>query len=355
MKTTKGFFILAVCVMVAAIFLLTDYAAAAEKVYKWRAVTHQLVGTSRYKGTMVPFCEMMKKASNGRLLIEPYGAGVLFPVTESFDAVRDGVVQMGMVWSGYWAGKDPVFALAGSRCGDPIVEYSENFYRSDYLAPLLSKVYEKFGVKALGAFDLAPTEILCSNKPIRSLADFKGKKIRSAGIGATFYTALGAGAVSLSAPEIYQALQLGTVDAAEYNDYLVNREMGLHEVTKYVIEPCLHTGATDDKELIVNPKAWAELPDDLKNIVMLGRDYARYLSATAYGVENNKAKLEWLKRKVQIINLPEKDVKEIRGIATKVLLDFGKKNPEAGQYLAGYAKVLNDLGYMEEAKALGYK
>jgi TRAP-type mannitol/chloroaromatic compound transport system substrate-binding protein len=355
MKTTKGFFILAGCVMVAAIFLLTDYAAAAEKVYKWRAVTHQLVGTARYKGTVVPFCEMVKKASNGRLIIEPYGAGVLFPVSESFDAVRDGVVQMAMVWGGYWAGKDPVFALSGSRPGDPIVEFSENFYLSEKAYPLMAKVYEKYNVKSLGGFDFGPAEILCSVKPIRSLADFKGKKIRSAGIGATFYSALGAGAVSLSAPEIYQALQLGTVDAAEYNDWLVNKEMGLHEVSKFVIEPALHTGTCDDKDLLVNPKAWAELPDDLKAIVMIGRDYARYLSANAYGVESKKAKQDWLKRGVQIINLPEKDVKEIRGIAARVILDFAKKSPQTAEYVATYAKVLNDLGHVDDAKVLGFK
>jgi TRAP-type C4-dicarboxylate transport system substrate-binding protein len=282
----KGWWILSVCLVLAVVFLMTDYASAQQKVIKWRAVTHQLVGTSRYKGSFVPFCEMVKKASNGRLI---------------------------------------------------------------------GKVYEKFGVKSLGAFDFATTEILCTNKPIRSLADFKGKKIRSGGIGATFYTMLGAGAVSLSAPEIYQALQLGTVDGAEYNDWLVNKEMGLHEVTKFVIEPCLHTGATDDKELIVNPKAWAELPDDLKSIVLAARDHARYLSGIAYEVEGKKAKQEWVKRKVQIIDLPPNDVKEMRNVAAKLLVDFGKKNPEAGQYVAGYAKVLNDLGYVEEAKALGHK
>ena len=355
MKNKKGWFVLAVWVMVATIFLLTDSVSAAEKVYKWRAVTHQLVGTARYKGTVVPFCEMVKKASNGRLIIEPYGAGVLFPVPESFDAVRDGVVQMAMVWGGYWAGKDPVFALSGSRPGDPIMEFAENFYLSEKEYPLVAKVYEKFSVKSLGGFDFGPAEILCTNKPIRSLADFKGKKIRSAGIGATFYSALGAGAVSLSAPEIYQALQLGTVDGAEYNDWLVNKEMALHEVTKFVIEPVLHIGTCDDKDLLVNPKAWAELPDDLKAIVMMGRDYARYLSANAYGIESRRAKQDWLKRGVQIINLPEKDVKEIRGIAAKVILDFAKKSPQTAEYVATYAKVLNDLGYTEEAKTLGFK
>jgi TRAP-type mannitol/chloroaromatic compound transport system substrate-binding protein len=351
----KTGWILSLGLVLAVVFLLTDYASAQQKVIKWRAVTHQLVGTSRYKGTVVPFCEMVKKASNGRLIIEPYGAGVLFPVPESFDAVRDGVVQMAMVWGGYWAGKDPVFALSGSRPGDPITEFAENFYHSERQYPLVAKVYEKFSVKSLGAFDFGPSEILCSVKPIRSLADFKGKKIRSGGIGATFYSALGAGAVALSAPEIYQALQLGTVDAAEYNDWLVNKEMQLHEVTKFVIEPVLHIGSCDDKDLLVNPKAWAELPDDLKHIVMMGRDYARYLSANAYGIESKRVKQEWLKRGVQIINLPEKDVKEIRAIAAKVILDFAKKSPQTAEYVANYAQVLNDLGYIDEAKALGFK
>ena len=74
-------FVLAIGVCI--LFANGDNASAKDKVYKWRAVTHQLVGTSRYEGTVVPFCDMVKKASGGRLIIEPYGAGVLFPVTES--------------------------------------------------------------------------------------------------------------------------------------------------------------------------------------------------------------------------------------------------------------------------------
>lgn len=146
MKTTKKMWAVIGCVLLAGIFMVTDFAVAQQQVFKWRAVTHQLVGTARYKGTVVPFAEMVKKASNGRLIIETYGAGVLFPVSESFDAVRDGVVQMAMVWGGYWAGKDPVFALSGSRPGDPLVEFSENFYLSEKTYPLVAKVYEKYGV-----------------------------------------------------------------------------------------------------------------------------------------------------------------------------------------------------------------
>src|SRR5699024_1173703 len=91
-----------------------------EKVYKWRMVTHQMPGTSRYDNTIAPFVEDIKKASGGRLIIEPYGANNLFPTDETFDSIKNGVVEMGAVYSGLWTGKDPVFGLAGGIAGDPI-------------------------------------------------------------------------------------------------------------------------------------------------------------------------------------------------------------------------------------------
>ena len=325
------------------------------EVFKWRTTTHQMVGTPRYEGTVAPFCESVKEASDGRLVIEPYGAGVLFPVFDTFDNLRDGVVEMSMVWNGYWGGKDPVFALAGTRPGDPITTFSENFYLSEQLAPLRAEVFAKYGIKALGGFDIASVEILCSTVPIRTLDDFEGLNIRTAGIGASFYPLLGASAVSLSMPEIYPALQLGTVDAAEYNDYLVNGTLGFHEVTKYVIDPCLHMGTCDDKELAVNPAAWAELPDDLKALVIVARDQARYKSAIAYYIGNEKAKLEWIEAGVEIINLPEEDVTYAREVlAVGLLLEYAEKSPEAAEFIAIFARALNDLGYFALAEALGY-
>ncbi|MBE1556704.1 TRAP transporter substrate-binding protein DctP [Sporosarcina limicola] len=325
------------------------------KVYKWRMVTHQIPGTSRYDGTILPFVEAVKEASGGRLIIEPYGADNLFPSTDTFDSVKDGVVEMAAIYTGFWTGKDPIFALGGGTMpGDPIQGFAEHYYRSDKLEPLISKVYEKHGIKNLGSFDYAPEEILLSATPIRSIDDFKGKNIRAAGIASIYYGKLGASAISLSPPEIYTGLQLGTVDAAEYNDFLVNKELGLHEVTKYVIEPALHVGPSSDKELIVNPKAWESLPDDLKAIVMTARDEARYNSAVAYGVENQKAKQEWLDSGVEIIQLPDADVEEMRKVAFDLLLEYKNEGAASEEYINAYAEVLYDLGYVEDAKKLGY-
>lgn len=329
--------------------------ACAEKVYKWRAVTHQMVGTSRYNETVVPFCEMVKEASNGRLIIEPYGAGILFPVSENFDAVRDGMVQMSMSWSGFWGSKSPLFAIVSGRPGGPIATFEENFYRTEQLAPLVEKLYARFGVKYLGGFDYNPSEILVSTKPIRTYEDFKGMNIRAGGLGSALYSKLGASVVLLSPPEIYQGLQLGTVDAAEYNDYAMNKEMAFHEVTKYAIEPTLHIDATEDKDLIVNPDAWDDLPADLQAIVLVCRDMARYKSSVAYGAKNDIARQAWIDAGVEIITLPAADVERIRKDGMDILNEMSAKDPIVKEYVDGYAKVLFDLGYLDEAAYLGYK
>ncbi len=348
-RVVLGLFMVTVILLVAA---SSAVMAADQKVYRWRAVSHQLAGTARFEMTVVPFCKMVEKASNGRLIIEPFGAGILFPVFDTFEAIQNGTVEMAMVWNGYWAGNDPVFALAGNIPGDPISDYGEHYYRISKTGPILEKVYAKFGIKDLGGFDYGPPEILMTNKPLKTLADFKGMNIRSAGISGAFYTKLGASTVSLSAPEIYTALQTGTVDGAEYNDWQVNKEMGLHEVTKYVIEPLLHQGSIDDKELIVNPDVWNELPDDLKAIVMDARDAARYLSAVAYHVGTKRAKMEWLEAGVKIVTLPEEEVAKGRKIAAELLLEYKKKSPECAEYINAYTEVLNELGYTEMANML---
>lgn len=352
-RVKKSSVILSFFLIVFCLLALTPTSLASDKVYKWRLVTHSMVGTERY-GTVVDFCDVIKKASNGRLIIEPYGAGVLFPVYDSFDSVKNGVVQVGLVWSGYWSSKDPTFAVLGNRPGCPITQFSEEMYLEEKLMPVKEKIYAKYGVTYLGTLDFMPPEMLCSVVPIKKLEDFKGKNIRAGGIGAAFYKALGANTVSLASPEIYTALQMKTVDAAEFSDWKENMDMGLHEVTKYAIEPCLHLGSNEDKGFIINTKAWKELPNDLKAVVLAARDHARYRSGVTNPPQSIIAKQAWIHRNVEIITLSDADVKKARDIGAKVIIETAGKTAEGKEFIKIYAGVLKELGYTEQAKALGF-
>ncbi len=346
-----------ICVWVVLLWslLLAGGAEAAEKVHKWRTVSHASVGTNHFK-MIEQFCESVKAASQGRLIIEPYGAGVLFPVFNTFDSVKNGLVEMGMCSTGYWVGRDPAFGIFATRPGCPIRIYDEIMYLDQKAFPLMENLYAKHGVVLLGTFDTCTAEpLMFSKKKIASLADFKGLNIRTSGIGAQFYKALGASPVSVSGPEIYTALQLGTVDAAEWMGWRENMEMAFQEVTKYVLDPACHIGGTSNQFLMVNPGKWNELPDDLKKIVILAMDEARYTSAITVRVSSAEFERKWRASGAEIFSLPDDEYKKMQEIGMQVYKDYAESNPIGKEYLKIYAEVLYELGYTAEAEFFGYK
>ncbi len=330
-------------------------AFAAEKVYKWRTVSHSNVGTVHFK-MIEDFCKAVKTASNGRLIIEPFGAGVLFPVFNTFESVKNGMVEMGMCSTGYWVGRDTAFGVFATRPGCPIRDYDEIMYLDNQAYPIMEKLYKKHGVKLLGTFDTCAAEpLMFSKKSIKGIKDFKGLNIRTSGIGAQFYKALGAAPVTVSGPEIYTALQLGTVDAAEWMGWRENMEMGFQEVAKYVLDPACHLGGTSNQFLMVNPKKWDALPKDLQQIVILAMDEARYKAAITVKASNSEFRAKWQKAGVKIFSLPKAEYDKMRSVGMKVYKDYANANPIGKEYLKVYAKALYDLGYTKDAAFFGYK
>jgi TRAP-type mannitol/chloroaromatic compound transport system substrate-binding protein len=82
-------------VLVLAVVLLA--AASADAGERWRLVSHAMPGTSQFHLSEI-FCDTVRELSDGELVIEPFAAGVLFPVFDSFDNVANGVVEISMVY-----------------------------------------------------------------------------------------------------------------------------------------------------------------------------------------------------------------------------------------------------------------
>lgn len=337
----------------AVVFVLVS-ASASFAAQKWRAVTHAMPGTEQQK-IVEDFCETVKLLSEGELTIEPYAAGVLFPVFESFDNIANGVVEMGMVYGAYWTGKDAGFNLT-TRPGCPINTYAEAAYLDEKLEPYFSKLYAKHRIKYLGHFMESPIyEQLLSVVPINGIEDLKGKKIRTSGFGAQYYRALGATTVSLSAPEIYTAFQTKNIDAAEWTFWDENMRMGFHEVAQYVIDPAFQNGTCEYFPLVVNPGKWDKLPKHLQDIVIVARDQARYRSAMVY-VAEIKSREKWKEMSnLKIVRWSDADEKQARTTGMQLIMDECNKTPEGKEYLKIYRETLFELGYKDEAKQLGYE
>lgn len=330
--------------------LLNQAAEEGEDLH-WRIVTHQVPGTSRYDSTIPLFVEKVAEETDGKFIIEPFGGGTLFPIPETYDNVAAGTVQGAAIFSGYWTNKDPVFNLT-SIPGDPLQTADEHYTRSEALEPIFRDVYEQSGIEYLGAFDYGPMEIFMSNVKVESLDDFAGLNLRATGVAGLYFDRLGANSISIAPPELYTAMQLGTVDGAEFNDYLVNAEMGLHEVTDYLIEPVLHTGPTSDKDLIFNEEAWDSLPESYQQAILTAQEATQQAGAEEYAEANEEAAQLWEDAGVETVHLSDDDVDEARRIAFEWLGEFAHENERTLAYVTKYIEVLRELGYDEEADAV---
>ena len=129
---------------------------------------------------------------------------------------------------------------------------------------IYQEVYGKFGMVFLPTVVFPMESGIRSNKPINTLSDLKGMKIRAGGrVAGAILKELGAAHVMLAGGEVYQALEKGVIDAAEMSHPQTDWGLGLHEVTKYWCVPnWINNG--NILGVMINKKSWDSLPDNLK-------------------------------------------------------------------------------------------
>jgi len=334
---------------------VTQTVAPAVATRKFRLITFYLAGDPGYEAAKY-FAELVRSISGGRITVEVYYAGELgIAVTDIVDAVARGTVEIGMFYTSYLAGVDPVFALAGGKPG-PLSNSHDVLYYATKLFDLVNATFAKFGVVAIGPMVFGDVEILVSRVPVSSLKDIKGRVFRSSGLAAVFWSRLGLQTMMLPAGELYTALQLGTIDGLEWTDYVANYRMGFHEVAKYVVEPTpgynLHSEATVHAYLIVNPSVWRELPEDLRQIVRAACAATYYWTAYYVPALNKEYRQKWIEAGATIVRLPQEDLERILEVAIQLHVEYAAKSPEAREYVNRLVTIWRDLGYESWAEKL---
>jgi len=329
MRNKKSVFLLLgiYCTLFAA-FILTiaslETALADDKVFKWRAQSFLASNQESYK-EFVKFCDKLKVASNGRLEIKPFQTGAIVPPAEQWDAVKKGVIEMGLSYGAFWVGKTPV---AGFSVGIPFtlrdIQDQYVLFQNLGLEDLVRANYAKQNIYFLRQLPCL-SAVMTSRKPVESVADLKGIKVRATGMVGEMLAAAGAAVAFFPGPEIYGALEKGIVDAAVYGPLSTQYEMGFHEVTKYVVMPPL---AVEGDEAIVNMDAWKALPDDLKMLLYLSMAEHSERIAAIYRYESEKALKAFLEKGARISLLPEPERLKLTELGWTVVDKYAAKDPE---------------------------
>lgn len=207
------------------------------------------------------FCEEVNKRSNGRVEITYYPGGTVLSPVKMFNGVVNGITDMGLSHIGYTRGRFPVTEVFDLPLGFP----------SGYVASQVSNdFYNKFkpsewdSVHVLYLATSGPLIIQTVSKPVKTLEDLKGLKIRATGATSDVVKALGALPVPLEMPDVYESLRRAVIDGIMV-DLSTLKYWKFAEVEKSVTASWqLGTGISF--YFVINKDKWNSLPPDIQKI-----------------------------------------------------------------------------------------
>ncbi len=258
--------------------------------------------------------------TNGKVKIVMYPGGSLTKADQCYEGVINGVSDLGMSCFAYTRGRFPLLEVLDLPLG----------YPSGKVATLVAmdmiKKYqpeELKDVQVLYVHAHGPG-ILASKKPVRSLDDLKGLKVRATGLCTKIVERLGAQPVGMSQPETYEALQKGVVDATFCPmETLQGWKQG--EVIQVVTDSrCI--GYTTSMFVVMNKAKWAQLPKDIKDTILAVSEEWVEKHAQAWDNDDEKAKEYILGMGKEIVSLTPEEQERWKNAVQPVIQDYASVN-----------------------------
>jgi TRAP-type C4-dicarboxylate transport system substrate-binding protein len=250
-----------VAVMVAAMFFLAPLTSAKPLELSLSLVTPPK--HLRNINVINPWVKMIEERTGGNVKMTVYYAAALAPPPQTFDSTVSGVadVSEGLVYA--TPGRFPLTetVMLPELGLETSLSCSKALWKLYQTVPELQKEWQ--GAKMLWLHTTPGIKLITRKKPVLSLEDLKGLKIRVSGATAVkMGKALGFTPVSMDIGDLYLGLEKGVIDGVALpSEILVSRRLG--EVTKYVTDIDL---GHDAFFVVMNEKSWNGLPDDIKKV-----------------------------------------------------------------------------------------
>jgi len=334
-----GFLLLGLVVAVGA----PSYAAA--KDYKLKFQSSDNAGNPNFV-IQQEWAKRVKKMTDGRVSIEMLPVNAIVKHTETLDAVSAGILDGHVTATGYFSGKDPAFGLLGNTVGawsDPnemllFIEHGGG-------RELYEELMTPYGVQFIGA-SATGLEAFVSKKPLNSVADLKGLKLRAPeGLVQAVFAAAGASPVNLPGSEVFTSLDKGVIDAADYTVFSTNQQQGMHKVAKHPVYPGFHSLPVID--ISMNKKKWDSMPADLQEILKVSvRDFSRQITSKLKLLDQAAVAEALAAGDITIHDWSAEERNKFRAIAQEQWKIFAKKSPNAQKVYDTLTKYLKDNGML---------
>jgi TRAP-type mannitol/chloroaromatic compound transport system substrate-binding protein len=316
-------------------------AVHAQAAIRWRLTSSFPKALDTLFGVNDVFAAKVKAMSGGKFEITTHAPGELVPAFGTVDALQNGTVEAANTAPYYYFGKDETFALG---CAIPFGLNSRQMTAWMYEGNGLKLMREFYAGYNIINFPMGNTGAQMGGwfrKEIKSLADFKGLKFRCGGFAGKVVERIGGVPQNIPGGEIYQALEKGTIDAAEWVGPYDDQKLGFVKVAKNYAYPGWWEGGPQ-LDLHINTKAWEALSAENKAIVEAAAAFAHTDMQAKYDGKNAAALRTLVSQGAKLFPFPKPLMDAAFKEAMALYSEIGAKNPRWKKVYDDYSAFRKD-------------
>jgi TRAP-type mannitol/chloroaromatic compound transport system substrate-binding protein len=316
-------------------------AVHAQAAIRWRLTSSFPKALDTLFGVNDVFAAKVKAMSGGKFEITTHAPGELVPAFGTVDALQNGTVEAANTAPYYYFGKDETFALG---CAIPFGLNSRQMTAWMYEGNGLKLMREFYAGYNIINFPMGNTGAQMGGwfrKEIKTLADFKGLKFRCGGFAGKVVERIGGVPQNIPGGEIYQALEKGTIDAAEWVGPYDDQKLGFVKVAKNYAYPGWWEGGPQ-LDLHINTKAWEALSAENKAIVEAAAAFAHTDMQAKYDGKNAAALRTLVSQGAKLFPFPKPLMDAAFKEAMALYSEISAKNPKWKKVYDDYSAFRKD-------------
>ncbi len=316
-------------------------AVHAQATIRWRLASAFPKSLDTLFGVNDIFAKKVSDMTGGKFQITTHAAGELMPAFGVLDGVTNGTVEMANTAPYYHFGKDPTYAL---DCAIPFGLNARQMQAWMYHGNGMKLFREFYAQANVVNFVMGNTGAQMGGwyrKEIKSVADMKGLKFRVGGFAGKVLERIGVVPQNIPGGEIYQALEKGTIDAAEWVGPYDDQKLGFNKVAPNYYYPGFWEGGPQ-LSLYVNKQKFDALSADYKAIIEAAAAYAHIDMQTRYDARNVAALKQLVGSGVKLFRFPKDVMDASFKEAMALYSEIGNTNPNWKKIYDDYSAFRRD-------------
>ena len=323
-------------------------AVHAQAAIRWRLASSFPKSLDTIYGGAEVFANAVKAMSGGKFEISVHAGGELMPAFGVVDGVEKGTVEMCHTVPYYFYGKNPAFALGSAIPFGFNARQMNAWMKHGNGRKLMNEFYAKYSMVSFAGGNTGTQMGGWFRKEIKGVADFKGLKMRlGGGLVGEVMTKLGAVPQSIPGGEIYQALEKGTIDAAEWVGPYDDQKLGFNKVAPFYYYPGWWEGGPE-VDFFINQKAFDALTPEYKAIVEAASALASSDMLAKYDALNPTALKQLVAAKTKVLPFSQAVLEASFKASMEVFAANDEKSPE-------WKKIYADMRAFQRDQVLWFR